>query len=172
MYTVRAVLLTTCLIVASACMLPAGAQERAPVKATEAYDQFLTRLQTVDVNSPESVGGAFGVALVLRYRSPNTRLWVAEVPASDRSPRLFLDYRERIPPAGPGQGALVITLPEPSYSLATARRRHPNLRLTSPPGHSVDSGWGYEIPGGANAIGVEFDANLRYLISITVVPRR
>jgi len=171
MHFSKLMLLLACLLLGFARAPAAARPESAPAAAAPAYDQLFRRIETVNVNRHESVTSAFGVTFVLRYQSLYLKYWSAEVPASDTSPHLFLDYRERIPGRSPGGSFLVITFPEPSYTLAAAGQHYPNLALTRPPGHSMESGWTYEIPGGANEIGFGFDASQRYLESISVATR-
>lgn len=164
----RAALLA--LFCACACAPAVTAQATQQAETKTSYDQLFERVEALDTNSHEAVASTFGVTFTLRYQTVYLKYWTAEVPASDSSPHLFLDYRERMPDY-PGLNFLAITFPEPSYTLAAAERRYPGMALLSPPGHSADSEWSYEVPSGSNRIGLGFDAQLRHLEVMSVHTR-
>jgi hypothetical protein len=141
------------------------------VAAPAATDRFIDSLETIDIESRETLARTLAGAWTLDRQTNFHRMWNGTTARSATMPELQVDYREAIPGTG-AKSMLILEVMSPAFTIASVRARYPHLRLIGGPDHDCPAeSWSYEIPDRDPQLVLSFDYSNSYLQTVAILPR-
>lgn len=154
-----------------ACVPPLHRWNRQEVASSALFDRFLDGLETIDIESRDSLARTIAAPLALDRQTNFHKMWNGATPGSSETPALRIDYREAIPGTG-AKSMLILEIMSPAFASRSVRTRYSQLRLVEAPNHGCPSeSWSYEVPGRDFQLILSFDYSNSFLQSIAILTR-
>lgn len=153
------------------CVPESPERNRSEIAAPASFESFMTQIESIDIDSRDSVASVLGAALTPAERTHFHQMWDGTAVRSPAGPGVRVDYREGIAGAT-GNSMLVVDVLSPQFTRESAEARYPQMRLTGMPAHGCPlETWSYEVPGHQPRLVLSFDHSNSYLRTVILRSR-